>query len=155
LFAKKVTDHYCEAAAKHQNLWIQIGADHGEQVECLLKTYLPEGAEIEVIPAATLKDVYATWKTDARPMLDELKKFVSEKSPTAELSIKTEPDMNGESFALVSPHEISVSILKRRGIALEDLKQMIEGRGYKVIRHLDIPDEILTFTITFDITAMK
>lgn len=155
LFAKKVNERFCSAASKRQNIWIQIGEGHGEQVRCLLKNYLPDGTEIQLIPASEFKDVYATWKTDAVGLLDEIKEYVSHKSPSAKISIKTQTDTNRGSLALVAPYEISVTVLDRQGIDLKDLTRLIERRGYRVVEPIDVPNEFLSFTITFDITKTK
>jgi len=154
VFAKKVVEHYCQAAAQKQNIWIQIGQGHRDQVECLLKKYLPDQAQVHASSAEDLKKKYDLWKTEAKPMLDELRDMVAKKSPGVNLSIKTETDPNPKSLTIVSSDEIVVSVLNAKNVRFDDFKTIIEKRGYIARKSLDIPGEIVSLTITFDITKL-
>lgn len=119
-FSQAVLAKYCEAAKAQKMVWIQVGESHRQQLTCLLKTYLPDNAQVDSFGIDEMSSYLEIQNASMRRLRESLLEETKSSSGFIELYVE-----EGDGLLYVErPVNIESSLMER----------IVTSKGFVVIR---------------------
>jgi hypothetical protein len=151
-FAHEVLENYCRAAKRNQNVWIQVGEGHGDELSCYLKTYLPPGTDIVEKRPKDFDEIYRTWIQEFQAKVEsELRESLIKINSQARLHVYYRFEENELQVCPTDGSSLQLSLLSGESKLVGEVKRVLKSKKYEVTEQVDGGENGQYFCITFPI----